>query len=427
MASDRGIADEAPTRLARKLPAGMVDASMASLATFSIGLAATNLLDEVDLGVYAVFFTAFMFGTVLPRNLVFTPAEITAVSRPLPERMMLLAQSVRLGLPIAAIGAVGVVLAAVVTWPLTDPASVVALTATTIVATLLSPIQDHLRKLFHIADHSWLAATVSVVQVLAAGVGVTSLVVADVASAWIPFGALAFANAVSLSVAWSLALRVGPTGGRPRLRLRALVASGKWLLLQASAPSIAGFAAAALIAWLAGPVALGHAEAARIVAQPVLVFATGLTAVLAPRVMESAMRTDLQAARRVRHIYLSLVLVAGVSYLLVAAVPWAWNPMQYLVAAAYVVPGLVALTIVTNIFAAGEFLQINEILGARKEKALTAISYATSPILVVVASTAALTEAFARPLGGLFEAWARLGAQGWLLRRYYSDDAIEEH
>jgi len=421
MASDRSMMDEAPKRLARKLPAGMIDASLASLATFSIGLAATNLLDNRELGVYAVFFSAFMFGTVLPRNLVFTPAEVTAVSRRLSERMNLLAQSVKIGLVPAIIGALGVGLAAAVTWPLSDAHSVLALTVTTGITTVISPIQDHIRKLFHIADHSWLAASVSTVQVIGAGGAVVALALSGVASAWIPFGALAIANTLSLGVAVLLAARVGATGGRPRLRLRSLTASGKWLVLQASAPSVAGFVVAAIVVWLAGPEALGYAEAARVVAQPVLVLATGLTAVLAPRAMEASMRVDLTSVRRVRRIYLSLVIAAGVGYLIVAGVPWIWNPMQYLVSAAYVVPGLVALTILTNTFTAGEFLQVNELLGAKREKSLMVVSFTTSPILILVASSAALTGAFARPLGGLFEAWTRLGAQGWLLRKHYSE------
>ncbi|MCL1595283.1 MAG: hypothetical protein M3132_13115 [Actinomycetia bacterium] len=416
---------EGSTRLARKLPAGMVDASLASLATFTIGIAAANLLDVRDLGVYAVFFTAFMFATVLPRNLIFTPAEVTAVSRPLDIRMQLLAQSIRLGLPLAILGATTVLIAALITESLTEPEVVVALVATTGIAAVISPIQDHIRKLFHIADHSWLAAAVSAVQATVAIVSVTAMVVADVPAPWVPFGALAVANAASLTVAWMLALRVDATGGRPRLRFRELASSGKWILLQSLAPSVAGFIVAAVIVRLAGPEALGYAEAARIVAQPVIVLATGLTAVLAPRIMEASMIVDLVAAKRLQRIYLALVLLAGAGYLLVAGTSWGFNPMTYLVPAAYVIPGLVALTVVTNMFTAAEFLQVNELLGARLEKSLMVISFVASPILVAVSFTAAVTGAFARTLGELIEAWVRLGAQGWRLHQHYTKDSAE--
>ena len=226
MSSDEQMIGEAPTRLARKLPAGMVDTALASLATFAIGITAANLLEPRDLGVYAVFFTAFMFGTVLPRNLIFTPSEVTAVARPTAERMKLLTQSVRLGLILALIGASAVFIAAAITTSLTDPEVLTALIITTGIATVLSPIQDHIRKMFHIADHSWLAAMVSTVQVVVAGATVGVMILADIPAPWIPFGALAVANAASLSVAWVLALRVGASGGEPRLHLRDLLSFG---------------------------------------------------------------------------------------------------------------------------------------------------------------------------------------------------------
>ena len=414
---------EGSTRLARKLPAGMVDASLASLATFTIGITAANLLDARDLGVYAVFFTAFMFATVLPRNLIFTPAEVTAVSRPVPVRMKLLAQSIRLGLPLALIGATSVLIAAVITRSLTEPSVVVALVATTAAAAILSPIQDHVRKMFHIADHSWLAAAVSTVQVMVAVLAVVSMIVANVSVPWIPFGALAIANAASLAVGSILALRVHATGGRPRLRFRELAESGRWLLLRSLAPSVAGFIVAAVIVRLAGPEALGYAEAARVVAQPVIVLATGLTAVLAPRAMEASMIVNLSAAQRLRRIYLVLVVLAGIGYFAVAGTSWWLNPMQYLVPAAYVIPGLVAFTVVANTFTAAEFLQVNELLGARLEKSLMIISVISSPILVIVSFSAAVTGSFARSLGELIEAWTRLAMQGWRLRRHYAEDA----
>jgi O-antigen/teichoic acid export membrane protein len=423
MTGNEQMIGEGSTRLARKLPAGMVDASLASLATFTVGITAANLLDARDLGVYAVFFTAFMFATVLPRNLIFTPAEVTAVSRPVPLRMKLLAQSIRLGLPLALIGATSVLIAAVITRSLTDPSVVTALVATTGAAAILSPIQDHVRKMLHIADHSWLAAAVSTVQVTVAVLAVIAMIVANVAVPWIPFGALTIANAASLTVGLILALRVHATGGRPRLRFRELATSGKWLLLQSLAPSVAGFIVAAVIVRLAGPEALGYAEAARVVAQPVIVLATGLTAVLAPRIMEASMIVNLSAAQRLRRIYLTLVVLAGVGYLAVAGTSWWLNPMQYLVPAAYVVPGLVAFTVVANTFTAAEFLQVNELLGARLEKALMVISFIASPILVIVSFSAAVTGSFARSLGELIEAWSRLAMQGWRLRKHYAEDA----
>ena len=146
---------------------------------------------------------------------------------------------------------------------------------------------------------------------------------------------------------------------------------------------------------------LGYAEAARVVAQPVLVLATGLTAVLAPKAMEAAMHYDLDAARHTRRVYLSIMAGGGVLYLAAAATPWILNPMKYLVPAAYVVGGLVAITIVANLVSAAMYLDINELLGAQKARPMAAVAIITSPILVLVALTAKATGAFARPVGHL--------------------------
>ena len=59
--------------------------AMSSLATFLSGLIAATLLDEFELGVYAVFFTAFNFGQVIANNLVYVPAEVVAVAWPAAE------------------------------------------------------------------------------------------------------------------------------------------------------------------------------------------------------------------------------------------------------------------------------------------------------------------------------------------------------
>ena len=69
------------------LPAGVVDAGFASLATFVAGLAAVNLLSDTNRGVYGVFFAAFVVGTTFPHNLIFLPYQVYSVGRPLDERL----------------------------------------------------------------------------------------------------------------------------------------------------------------------------------------------------------------------------------------------------------------------------------------------------------------------------------------------------
>lgn len=414
--------------LTRRLPAGIVDASFASLATFAIGLAAVNLLDDANRGVYAVFFTTFLMGTVLARNLVLTPAEVEAVAFPVEERIPLIARTLTLGIGPAFIGAAAALLAALVAAPLTDASVIAPFTLTTAIASVLSPLQDHVRRMLHIGARSWLAASVSIVQFTVTVVAILTMTWVDVDLPWIPFGSLAIANLVSLSFGWVLtrgAHRNPPADGQ--LRFTDLARRGRWLVLQAAAPSVAGFVAAAVITRLASAEALGFAEAARVVSQPILVLATGLGAVLNPRAVEAAMKRSKAMARHTNRVYLLVTSLAGTSYLAIAGWDWALNPMPHIVPSAYEIGGLVALSIVANLATASVFLQFNELMGAKREKTLTTISWAISPIMLLAALTAGVTDAFARPIGRFGQGMARFTLQRRVLAAHYNatDQAVE--
>ena len=101
--------------MARDVPAGLIDAGTASLAHFLVGIASVNLLNASDLGVYAVFFAAFMVSTIVPQFLIFTPAEVAAVSYPLENRLVQVPQSLRLGVGPTLTGAAAIAIAAVAT------------------------------------------------------------------------------------------------------------------------------------------------------------------------------------------------------------------------------------------------------------------------------------------------------------------------
>jgi O-antigen/teichoic acid export membrane protein len=410
--------------LARRLPAGIVDASFASLATFAVGLAAVNLLPDTERGVYAVFFTTFLMGTVLAQNLILTPAEVEAVAYPVEERIPLIRRTLTLGLGPAIAGAAAALLAAIVTAPLTDADVIVPFTVTTAVASVLSPLQDHVRKMLHIGTESWLAASISVVQFATTVTAILVMMQADVDLPWIPFGSLAIANLVSLSFGWLLTQRVSEhIAVDTRLRFADLVRRGRWLVLQAAAPSVFGFMAAAIITRLASPEALGFAEAARVVSQPILVLATGLGAVLAPRAVEASMGRNLVIARHTRTIYLTVIGIAGIAYLAIAGWDWALNPMPHIVPSAYDVRGLVAVSMLANLAAASLFLQFNELMGAKRERTLTVVAWISSPLTLVAAVTAGSTDAFARPLGRLGQGLARFALQGKALQSHYADPA----
>jgi O-antigen/teichoic acid export membrane protein len=182
--------------------------------------------------------------------------------------------------------------------------------------------------------------------------------------------------------------------------------------------------AAAIITRLASPEALGFAEAARVVSQPILVLATGMGAVLNPRAVEAAMKRSKTLARHTNRIYLLVTATAGASYLAIAGWDWALNPMPHIVPSAYEVGGLVALSIVANLATASVFLQFNELMGAKREKTLTTISWAISPIMFFAALTAGVTDAFARPMGRLGQGLARFTLQRRVLKEHY--DATDQ-
>ena len=130
---------------ARRLPAGVADAAFASLATFAAGLSAVNLFNDVDRGVYAIFFTAFGLGVVLPWDLILIPAEVNAVSFPVVDRMRRARDTLRIGAPMAVLGSLAILIAALLSWSLTSSDVIWGLTITAAITTMLSPLQDHMR------------------------------------------------------------------------------------------------------------------------------------------------------------------------------------------------------------------------------------------------------------------------------------------
>ncbi len=408
------------TGLRRRLPAGIVDAGFASLATFAIGLAAVSWLDDVSRGVYAVFFTVFVAASLLSTELIFTPAEVKTVSFPTSERLSLVPQTLRLGLGPVLLGTTAVGGAVAATWSYASVEVLIPLAVTSTVSIVLSPLQDHVRRMLHIAALNWQASWVSVVQFLVAVAGVTVGYLVDVPVAWIPFGALAIANAVSLSVGFVVARTSIQENSRAVLRFWELATRGKWFVLAASAPAIASFVVVTVIAWVVSPEDLGYAESARVVAQPILVLAAGLTAVLAPRSMRAAMDGDSSTARRTSGVYLGLMGLGGLAYLLLVAWDVPINPMARIVPSAYVLPGLVALTIAANVIGSAPFLRSNELAGAHRERTLAGIAWLSSTVSVIGGLTAWFTGAYARPLSVLANGASRYAAQSRVLGTVYA-------
>jgi O-antigen/teichoic acid export membrane protein len=411
--------------LSRKVPAGLVDAGASSLATFVVGISAAQLFDAAMLGIYAVFFTSYQLGLVLPMFLIYLPAEVSAVERPILSRLTVLRSSLPLGLATSAISLLAIGLAVIVVRGRTDPVTVAQLALTAMVPLVLMSAQAHIRRTLHIAHHSWRAATISIVQLVVTGTAVATLVLLGVSDALIPFGALGTAAVVSFVTGYALAASLRQTGGES-LHWTELTKSGRWLLVTGIAPNVANFAIAAIVGSLAGLEALGYAEAARLVAQPLIVLAVGLNASLGPRSMEAASQRDRPKARRVSRLFVGVIAAAALGYLVIAGGPWPWNPLMVLIPQAYVIPGLVAVTVIASTMAGAVMPNQRELYGGRYEKRLALVDVVAASAGVLTSITASVTGAFARPISVGTTSGVRGVLYQWPLRRMYGERDVPD-
>ena len=146
------------------LSAGQLDAGFSALSGFAAGAAAVRLLDPSVLGVYALLFAAFGVASQIPAQLVCAPAEVLISHRPTGERLPSLRWSLRRAIPFASFASLSVALGALPFAGQVDLGSMTPMIVTAIAFTALSPCQDHVRKVLHISERSWRAATVSGVQ-----------------------------------------------------------------------------------------------------------------------------------------------------------------------------------------------------------------------------------------------------------------------
>jgi O-antigen/teichoic acid export membrane protein len=396
-------------RLRHALPAGLLDAGFASLARLAVGIYAARALTASDLGAYALFFSAFVFASVVPMQFVLVPAELATLPAAQRARLALLRQSWRIGAPMAAATAATSAVAAVVG---AEAATTVlwALAVTMTACAMLTPLQEHLRRVLHLAGMSWYAAVVSLVQAAGVVVALAVLAAAGSPAIWRPFGALTIATVVSLGVGLLLTLRRPPPVTLPRYRVAELMRSGRWLLAIEAITAGATFLASVIVTRLDTPEALGYAEAARIVGQPLFVLAVGLSAVLNPRAMEAGAVRDRAAARHVARPYTLLLAIVGLVYGALTMVPWWGNPLAELVPQAYVVAGLVPVTVASFVLFGLPIIPRSELTGAHRERVLPKVGLVAGVLQCAAALSAVWIGAFARPLGvALFGAVLLLG------------------
>jgi O-antigen/teichoic acid export membrane protein len=397
------------------LSAGIVDAGAAAAATFGIQLYAVRILDVDTLGVYGLFWSAFVFASLIAAHLIFRPAQVRSLAWTGIERLSVVWPSVRIGLKASVFGAALVALSELLV-PAGTPRDVrIALGITAVAVTIVSPIQDHVRRMFHIAGQSWTAAALSGWQVVSITVAVIALLLADVPEVWVPLGALALANVSSLSLGTILAVRRSRGVDPGEHRFGDLAESGRWLLVAGVSGPGAVFVASALIAQLAGAAALGYAQAARVVARPVLVFGNGLMATVGPSSMEAGATRDVPHANRNFRTMSLLLLVIGGPYLLVAGFDWFVNPLAGFLPVAYELDGLVALAIGAILVESLLLVRRAELIGGRDEKALSAVELTAAGSAVALATGAAVLEAYTLAAAGLLMGAVR--AVGYTRRR----------
>lgn len=421
----RRIAGVHPGRKGWALLPGIFDSGLSSLATFGVGFFAIRTLEPAVLGAYSLVATALFLTSLLPAQLVFTPLEIQALTLPARDRPRLLTHTIPLGVAPA-------LLAALLTplWVFFAPGTsrdvVVALTTTGAICAFASPIQDHVRRVLHLGDASWAAAIVSAAQLLGAAGVILSMSMLGTPATWIPLGALASANVLSSLVGLVLAWRVGAREGTPPdFDLPGAIRAGRMLVLVAFMPASIEFVAAAVVARVAGAAMLGYAEAARVVAQPIWVLATGLAAVMVPQSMAAAHERRMLDARRLARRHASLIASFALLYILVAGYAWPWNPLRILLPKAYVLTGMVSLMIVANCFLAFSALGHAELLGGRRQATRLRIETVSNVVRLGMIAGTKWLGAFAIPVGMIALGIVRRVAIDRSLRVYYEERDAE--
>lgn len=377
---------------------GVLDYGLASLATFMVGLLAVRTLNPVELGAYALCFRAVFLGGVVPSHGVFLPTENLVVVLPMSQRLALMERTVRQGVPAALVSALSVTLWILVAPTSVTPSVLLALTTTGVMASLFSPIQDHVRRMLHLSGASPIAALVSFVQFVAVVGSILFCRAVGLAPWWVPFGALAFANLASLAVGVRHAFKATQPAVPTVLRPEEIRRSGRWLVLLALLDAGSVFLVAALVARIAGAAALGYAEAARLAAHPVMVLAWGLAAVLGPRSLRASRELQVDQARKASRTYFAILAAAGGASLAIFTVNWWGNPMAWLLPSAYIIPGLAGLSILAYLANGFGSPFWYELIGARLERSIAKAEIKASAFRALLAGSALFTHAYAVPL-----------------------------
>ncbi len=389
-------------RARNRIIAGVWDAGFASLATFAVALYAVRFLSADLLGAYALFFTAFGLAGFVSSTVYLLPTRIAAMEMEQPSRIAILPKTLLIGFLIGAFAGAFTPLTGIFALRELSVRDIAPLAITTALLVAVSPAQDHMRATFHLAGQSWRAAAVSTVQVVMILTTIIVLHTSPIVHQWVPFGALVVANSVSLLFGLVLAsdIRRLPKAVMPPTQ--ALIQSGWVLLLAGIIPAVAQLIAGAAVASFGSVKDVGYAEAARVVASPILVAAIGISQALSPTIMEAGRDSNKPLASHARKSYLLALVPLAVVYGAVMSWSSFFNPMYHLVPAAYHLGGLVTISLAAALAVSSGYVPRMELLGAQEGKQLVGPSVLGSVAhLAIVVSMVGLVGAYVIPLGVL--------------------------
>lgn len=398
--------------------AGQVDIGLASATTFVVQVFAVREFDAASLGAYAFLFQAFVLASQVPTYLVFNPIEIFSLELPETRRLAFRSKSITRGTWIAIASSPLVALGVIPSIGILTTRELAMMALAAAAACVTSPVQDHIRRLLHLANRSWKAVIVSAAHlVVTAGILLQIEGAMGVAG---PFVALVGGNVLSYTVAVAIS-RSRPEDREANVDWRDVTSMGKWMTLTGVSTAAFEYLAIVILKGLAGIVAVGHVEAARVLTRPVAVAAQGALAVTGPRLMESSSRGDRAKATRWRRVFWAIALAFALVYGALALVPFAWSPLRILLPTAYSVSFLPAAMLLASLANSALFALRAELFGAREQRAV----FQTVSVAGAVAATATTSAYLVGPFGSVLGlmAGSLTSAIGFrrALARVYSD------
>jgi O-antigen/teichoic acid export membrane protein len=394
-----------------RIGGGLIDAGAAAMATFLASAFAVRALVPDDLGAHALMFSAVMLIMVVPERLVFLPTLTASVGGAADTRLGYYREGLRLALPLLPLVA-GFALVALLLPDELSQAERVALTFSGAAAAVFQAAQLFARQILHYADRSRAAIGASILRLGTTAVALAAFSQTGLPLVAVPLAALAAGNAAAAG--WAAFLR--PPVPVARLPRREIYRRGSYLVASSAVPAAAGFITANLVIAFGGAALLGFAEAARVVAQPVFVGATGLSLVIYPRVMSAAVAGDSKAVSEARRVYLWLLWVGGLGYAALLALPGLGSVVESLLPNAFEIGGLIAVSVVAQIALATTRPYAAEALALGREPAILVSELPGALVIIGFGFAVPVVGAFAIPGGLTGAGFTRTTLLAYILR-----------